>query len=297
MSQANATAGKKGLSRASCKRKKNKEKKQPRVQPSCLNSDDLVERQSKATEQLNNTNKIEKSNVTDAKITESIDEAKPTTTKRKNMNKMKIKSDKNEKETKESETNNDDLIATNESKESSSATEIEELLQEPVITLSNDQREIVTSFYEIEQQRSNISITTCTGVQFQDIKVGHGRLAHKYDVVTFRYIGYLGKLHGSIFDKGLLTVRFGLREIIPGLEEGLATMRSKGKRLVIIPPSLGYGEEGNEKIPPNSILAFVVDIVRIGSKKKNLEEKQPTKKRTFRRKRKTKLPKGVVIVK
>lgn len=294
MSQANATAGKKGLSRASCKRKKNREKKQAHAQPSSLNSADLVERQ---TEQLNNTNMIEKSTVTDTKITESKDEAKPTTTKRKNMNKMKIKSDKNKKETKESETNNDDLIATNESKELSSATEIEELLLEPVITLSNDQREIVSNFYEIEQQRSNISITTCTGVQFQDIKVGHGRLAHKYDVVTFRYIGYLGKLHGSIFDKGLLTVRFGLREIIPGLEEGLATMRSKGKRLVIIPPSLGYGEEGNEKIPPNSTLAFVVDIVRIGSKKKNLEEKQPTKKRTFRRKRKTKLPKGVVVVK
>jgi len=55
-------------------------------------------------------------------------------------------------------------------------------------------------------------------------------------------------------------------------------MRSKGKRLIIIPPSLGYGEEGNEKIPPNSTLAFVVDIVRIGSKKKNIEEQ--TKKKT-----------------
>merc|ERR1711862_198643 len=172
------------------------------------------------------------------------------------------------------EVNNDELSEKNKNNDTSIEEGIEDLLKEPLLALSKEQREVVANWYDNEQRRSNISITTCTGMKFQDVTIGSGRLAQKNDVVTFRYIGYLGKLHGSIFDKGLLSIRFGCKEIIPGLEEGIATMRSKGKRLIIIPPYLAYGESGNEKIPPSSTLAFLVDIVRIGSKKKNLEDKQ-----------------------
>lgn len=268
----------KGLSRASLKRKKNKEKKSKHelvaapdwqskeVQAEVANADVLVSQIKEEIKPATSSKELNKSKET--KITKETTETKAKNTR----------TNKRSHTTKDNSATlvKDETGATNKSNDASTSIEavIEELLREPILSLSDEQREMVTNWYEHQQQGTNISITTCTGVQFQDIKIGRGKLPQKHDVVTFRYIGYLGKLHGSIFDKGLLSTRYAHKEIIYGLEEGIATMRTKGQRLIIIPPHLGYGDVGNEAIPAGSTLAFLVDIVRIGSRKKKLEEEE-----------------------
>lgn len=52
-----------------------------------------------------------------------------------------------------------------------------------------------------------------------------------------------------------------MQELIPGLREGISSMRVGGRRLLIIPPELAYGAAGTIAIPPNSTLAFDVELL------------------------------------
>lgn len=55
----------------------------------------------------------------------------------------------------------------------------------------------------------------------------------------------------------------GIKEVIRGLDQGLKDMCSGEKRRLVIPPVLAYGKEGQGKIPPNSTLTFVVELLEI----------------------------------
>ncbi|GLY65773.1 FKBP-type peptidyl-prolyl cis-trans isomerase [Amycolatopsis taiwanensis] len=58
-------------------------------------------------------------------------------------------------------------------------------------------------------------------------------------------------------------VTVGQGKVIPGWEQGLDGMKQGGRRLLVIPPELGYGATGNGPIKPNETLVFVVDAVQV----------------------------------
>ncbi|KAI0305746.1 hypothetical protein B0F90DRAFT_1700692 [Multifurca ochricompacta] len=101
------------------------------------------------------------------------------------------------------------------------------------------------------------------GLKIQDAKLGDGPQAKKGAKVFVRYIGKLPD--GKVFDSNTkgkpFTFRLGAGEVIKGWDEGVAGMKVGGERLLIVPPSLGYGNRKMDAIPPNSTLRFEVKLI------------------------------------
>jgi peptidylprolyl isomerase len=69
----------------------------------------------------------------------------------------------------------------------------------------------------------------------------------------------------SSFDRGkTFDLNLGAGEVIPGWDQGLTGIKQGGRRLLIIPPDLAYGEGGNG-MKPNETLVFVTDAVAVGA--------------------------------
>ena len=111
-------------------------------------------------------------------------------------------------------------------------------------------------------------ITTGTGLKYQDVLVGKGPQPKPGDDILVNYTGRF--LDGKVFDSSLspgrtpFELHLGRGEVIPGWDEGLATMHVGGKRKLLIPPNLAYGAAGaGGVIPPNATLTFDVELLKI----------------------------------
>ena len=112
-------------------------------------------------------------------------------------------------------------------------------------------------------KKENI-ITTATGLKYIDEAVGSGPTPKTGKKVKVHYTGWLkdGTKFDSSVDRGQpFEFIIGVGQVIKGWDEGVSTMRVGGKRTLIIPPELGYGERGAGTIPPNAALKFKVELL------------------------------------
>jgi peptidylprolyl isomerase len=99
----------------------------------------------------------------------------------------------------------------------------------------------------------------------QNIVVGTGPTAKATDTVNVRYVGalYDGTPFDSSWSRGDTPISFPLNQVVPGFAQGIEGMAPGGRRVIVIPPALGYGDQTQGPIPGGSTLVFVVDLVGI----------------------------------
>ena len=107
-----------------------------------------------------------------------------------------------------------------------------------------------------------------SGVYIRDLVLGSGdSVTARTDTVWMTYTGFLK--NGEEFDSGVNT-RFLPAAIVPGLAQGLIGMKIGGRRLIVIPSALAYGEESVTRpgtvdplIPRQSTLVFRIELLRL----------------------------------
>jgi peptidylprolyl isomerase len=114
-------------------------------------------------------------------------------------------------------------------------------------------------------------MTTASGLQIIDSKVGTGASPQPGQTCVMHYTGWLyengqkGKKFDSSVDRNEpFEFPIGQKRVIAGWDEGVASMKVGGKRTLIIPPALGYGARGaGGVIPPNATLMFDVELLAV----------------------------------
>jgi FKBP-type peptidyl-prolyl cis-trans isomerase len=119
------------------------------------------------------------------------------------------------------------------------------------------------------QEPTTTMIENVTELQITDTVVGTGEVAAQGDTVTVHYVGTF--TDGRQFDASAnhspsgFSFPLGTNQIIQGWNQGVAGMRVGGKRRLVIPPALAYGEQGTPggAIPPNATLVFDIELIGV----------------------------------
>lgn len=128
-----------------------------------------------------------------------------------------------------------------------------------------------SSFTPAQAQATGKTMTTASGLQIADSKIGTGATPTRGQTCVMHYTGWLfvdgkkGKKFDSSVDRNEpFEFPIGEHKVIAGWDEGVATMKVGGKRTLVIPPELGYGARGaGGAIPPNATLIFDVELLDV----------------------------------
>lgn len=103
----------------------------------------------------------------------------------------------------------------------------------------------------------------------EDLTEGDGPEAKSGDTISAHYVGVAhssGEEFDASWNRGApLDFQLGVGQVIPGWDRGIVGMRVGGRRRLVIPPQLAYGDRGaGTAVKPGETLIFVVDLVGVG---------------------------------
>jgi FKBP-type peptidyl-prolyl cis-trans isomerase FkpA len=130
-----------------------------------------------------------------------------------------------------------------------------------------DQHAYNVGFYNLIKERFMSTVTTESGLKYEDIVEGSGAEAVAGKTVSVHYTGWL--TDGQKFDSSKdrndpFAFVLGGGMVIKGWDEGVQGMKVGGTRKLTIPPQLGYGVRGaGGVIPPNATLVFEVELLDV----------------------------------
>lgn len=107
-----------------------------------------------------------------------------------------------------------------------------------------------------------------TELEVTDLSVGEGAEAGAGNTVSVHYVGVAhstGEEFDASYNRGApLDFRLGIGQVIAGWDQGVQGMKVGGRRRLVIPPHLGYGDAGaGGVIKPGETLIFVVDLLAV----------------------------------
>ena len=108
------------------------------------------------------------------------------------------------------------------------------------------------------------TITTASGLQYEILVSGEGATPGPTDTVSAHYHGTFldGRIFDSSVDRGE-PIDLPVNGVIAGWTEALLMMKEGDKWKLIVPPELGYGENGVGPIPGNTTLVFEVELIAV----------------------------------
>ena len=102
-------------------------------------------------------------------------------------------------------------------------------------------------------------------LEIKDLTIGTGAVVQPTSTVTVHYLlmaWKTGAIIDSSWSRGAPST-FGLNQVIPGWQQGMPGMKIGGRRELLIPPALGYGDMGSGPVGPKETLIFVVDLIAL----------------------------------
>jgi FKBP-type peptidyl-prolyl cis-trans isomerase len=120
-----------------------------------------------------------------------------------------------------------------------------------------------TAFFTKLKENKNV-VELPSGLRYEITKAGTGAMPKAGQVVTMHYTGSL--VSGQVFDSSVergqpIDMELQEGQLIPGMLEGMQKVGVGGKIKLYIPPSLAYGDQGSQAIPPGATLVFDVELL------------------------------------
>ena len=138
--------------------------------------------------------------------------------------------------------------------------------EEALNNIKTTNLEEANSFLAANAQQQGV-VSLDSGVQYRVLSKGNGEVSPlAEEEVTIDY--ELTLLDGTVMDSSYArgnTATFKLTQVIPGFREAVMQMNEGDSIIAWVPPAVGYGEEGNQNIEPNSLLIFKIDLISINN--------------------------------
>jgi len=111
--------------------------------------------------------------------------------------------------------------------------------------------------------------TTPAGARYRDLQPGSGESAAPGDIATMHFTGWLDdrgskgrEIYNSRREGTPVSFVIGTARVMPGWNDGIIGMQPGGRRLLLLPPALGYGAKGvQEIVPPDASLIFIIELL------------------------------------